>query len=102
MLAMPKWSTRAMFLDAWAFLGNINSDVWGPENPIEGDEVRLHCGGVVSNFSNFTVLNTSTYLSYQSTILIQNITKRYNGAYVCVVTKLEGYEEMKEINVHVQ
>nr|CAD7601089.1 unnamed protein product [Timema genevievae] len=84
-------------------IGNEDQfSVWGPENPIEGDEVRLHCGGVVSNFSNFTVLNTSTYLSYQSTILIPNITKRYNGAYVCVVTKLEGYEEMKEINVHVQ
>nr|CAD7437607.1 unnamed protein product [Timema bartmani] len=106
-------------------IGNEDQfSVWGPENPIEGDEVRLHCGGVVSNFSSdiswfrteihdkkehtitndtdFTVLNTSTYLSYQSTILIPNITKRYNGAYVCVVTKLEGYEEMKEINVHVQ
>nr|CAD7568583.1 unnamed protein product [Timema californicum] len=34
-------------------IGNEDQfSVWGPENPIEGDDVRLHCGGVVSNFSS--------------------------------------------------
>nr|CAD7196039.1 unnamed protein product [Timema douglasi] len=106
-------------------IGNEDQfSVWGPENPIEGDDVRLHCGGVVSNFSSdiswfrtelndkkehtitsdtdFTVLNTSTHLSYQSTILMKNINKKYNGVYGCTAKKLDGLTKIKSINFNVK
>ncbi|CAG2053297.1 unnamed protein product [Timema podura] len=95
--------------------------VWGPENPIEGDDVRLHCGGVVSNFSSDiswfrtelydkkehtitddTVLNTSTQLSYRSTILMKSINKKYNGVYGCTAKKLDGLTQIKSINFNVK
>ncbi|CAG2053935.1 unnamed protein product [Timema podura] len=44
--------------------------VWGPENPIEGDEVRLHCGGVVSNFSSdISWFRTDNNLTTRQTII---------------------------------
>ncbi|XP_063227857.1 vascular endothelial growth factor receptor 1-like isoform X2 [Bacillus rossius redtenbacheri] len=87
----------------WLTVAGVDFEL--EQQPVEQDDVFLHCGVSVANYtrevlwykntelitnsSEYAVLNTSTKYSHRSSIHFPRINKKHNGNYTCQVTNYD-------------